>query len=1024
MVEDSIRKKRIHGIMNIYYSNPEVQKAIFEFCKNRETVPQYFEGFGKRPDSLQYTGDIFELVKKGATSFHCSEEIWEDALRISTELNEGEFNELRTGWDLLIDIDCKYFNYARLAAQAVIETLNRFGIENVGLKYSGSKGFHILIPWDAFPKTINGISTSDLFPELPRKLIEFIRYYSEKVFKESLPDDFYSQFENAKIKRGIKCKNCNEMADIYEKVELYCNFCRIGETKKIPKDFLREKYFCPECKRELVQKRSKETYECKKCKLDSTTSPRSFSSTEEIDLFGLMGLDFILISPRHLFRAPYSVNFDEPIFIKKGENMKVIKIGKFIDKFFKKDSKLQIEDISNLNYKTISFNLKNNKTRFGKVTKAIRHIINEKLFQITLESGRKIKVTSGHSLFILKNGKIQTIEGNKINAGDYLVSLRKVSSIKETKKEIILSEEFIKKDFVNKKKHIFLCDFDKNVFDKIYKLNVPKRKKINFYNWKAYNILPLDVYSILIQEYPQLKNKFKGANLKMSHHGGKAFKIPNKLKINKKLMRLLGYYMSEGCCDKKRDRIYFSFGAHEKELISDCINILKTLKLKPNIRKPHKTAIQIEINSNILKLILKKLFNCGINARNKRVPSLIWQVDEILKKEFIHSYIDGDGHLEKKWAKIIISTASKKLQEDLCFLFASIGIGYSLSTRHVTRWAKSNTEQYVFIIQGKKDVEKLGFKSNSKRIKESLTNKFPIKELGLEESILKSRWKNQYLNKKIISRSKNFIKQLNPTNEILSLVNGDASFIKVKEIKEIKSKNKYVYDLSIENDENFVGGNCILLHNSLHEKTGLSSVVLTKYELDDFEPKHANPLKVKIRKFSPEAKKDEAKELIVEALDWFKNREISEGQTDEKITGKYANFKPIKLNELKEDQFPPCIKNILKGVEDGKKRSLFILMNLFRSVGMEKEEIEKKIYEWNGKNKPPLKKGYIQGQLKWAYNKKPKLPPNCKRFYQEVGICSPDGFCGKIKNPLNYVIRKNFVKTKNKDNKKDKIKNS
>ena len=70
MEEQSINEKRIRSLTNLYYSRPDIQKAIFEFSKNRETIPRYFEGFGKRPDSLQYKGDIFELVKKGATSFH------------------------------------------------------------------------------------------------------------------------------------------------------------------------------------------------------------------------------------------------------------------------------------------------------------------------------------------------------------------------------------------------------------------------------------------------------------------------------------------------------------------------------------------------------------------------------------------------------------------------------------------------------------------------------------------------------------------------------------------------------------------------------------------------------------------------------------------------------------------------------------------------------------------------------------------------------------------------------------------
>ena len=88
----SHKEQRIRNLTQIYYSKPEVQKAIFEFCKNREICPRYFEGFGKRPDSFQYTGDIFELVKKGATSFHCSEEIWNDPLKIITGMTEEQAN--------------------------------------------------------------------------------------------------------------------------------------------------------------------------------------------------------------------------------------------------------------------------------------------------------------------------------------------------------------------------------------------------------------------------------------------------------------------------------------------------------------------------------------------------------------------------------------------------------------------------------------------------------------------------------------------------------------------------------------------------------------------------------------------------------------------------------------------------------------------------------------------------------------------------------------------------------------------
>ena len=42
--------------------------------------------------------------------------------------------------------------------------------------------------------------------------------------------------------------------------------------------------------------------------------------------------------------------------------------------------------------------------------------------------------------------------------------------------------------------------------------------------------------------------------------------------------------------------------------------------------------------------------------------------------------------------------------------------------------------------------------------------------------------------------------------------------------------------------------------------------------------------------------------------------------------------------------------------------------------------------------------------------KKPIMPPNCRDFYKDLGVCNPDGVCNKIINPINYTIRVNFAK--------------
>jgi hypothetical protein len=505
----SEREERIRKITHLYYSNPKIQKAIFDFSVNREISPRYFEGFGKRPDSFQYPSDVFELVKKGATSFHCSEERWDNPLNVKTGMSEKELNELRIGWDLIIDIDCKWFDYSKLAANAVIKVLKNNGVNNIGVKFSGSKGWHIIIPWKAFPKQINDIKTENLFPSLPRAIINYIRFYSEDELKKTLPEDFFEQFKLIKIKRGIKCDTCKEIVNEYKLVNFFCDSCKIGEERKIPIEDKGE-FKCPNCRKNLIQKTSIPFYECRKCGKTSIKNPDNFSKTIETDLFELMGLDLVLVSPRHLFRMPYS----------------------------------------------------------------------------------------------------------------------------------------------------------------------------------------------------------------------------------------------------------------------------------------------------------------------------------------------------------------------------------------------------------------------------------------------------------------------------------------------------------------------------LHEKTALASVVIDKSKISEFLPKDADPFKIEIKNFLPDCKEGEANQLLIQALDWKRENSPQEEK-------KNFEYKPIQITDRSEKNFPPCIKKILLGIEDGKKRALFALINFLRSVGTEKDELEQILYSWNEKNKPPLQTGYIKTQISWALKKKPIMPPNCMEFYQGVGVCLPDELCRKIKNPVNYLVRKNFSLNRGKSpKKKDNFKNS
>lgn len=307
--EQEFKESRVRGIALTYYSRKDILDAIYKFSKKREVSPRYYNGFGKRPDSFQYPSDIISLVKRGATSFHCSEEIWEDPLKISTDFSEEDYNEIRDGWDLVIDIDCNWIDYSKKAALAIITALEYRGVKNYGIKFSGSKGFHIIVPWEAFPKFFGDKKTSDMFPEFPRAIVNYLKDLSRPILEE-LIKDMPNDFANLEGYTGVKCEDCNNLASENFQITIRCPKCHpphIEIFKTSMKDYKKRK--CPTCSSQLEEEKKSSYYFCSHCDKDSLTNSQNFN--EKIlatDIFKILGLDVLLVSPRHLFRMPYSLH--------------------------------------------------------------------------------------------------------------------------------------------------------------------------------------------------------------------------------------------------------------------------------------------------------------------------------------------------------------------------------------------------------------------------------------------------------------------------------------------------------------------------------------------------------------------------------------------------------------------------------------------------------------------------------------------------------------------------------------------
>lgn len=157
-----------------YYSNDFVAQQIFAASKDREVAGAFWDGsYDKRPNMLQYKADIIQMAKKGVSSFHLSVEHWKNAMALSAERG---YDALRSGFDLILDIDSKLgVEESQLAARLICRLLEKYGIKNYGIKFSGRRGFHISLPWVMFPKTVDYKPAEGMYPLLPRIVASFIR---------------------------------------------------------------------------------------------------------------------------------------------------------------------------------------------------------------------------------------------------------------------------------------------------------------------------------------------------------------------------------------------------------------------------------------------------------------------------------------------------------------------------------------------------------------------------------------------------------------------------------------------------------------------------------------------------------------------------------------------------------------------------------------------------------------------------------------------------------------------------------
>jgi hypothetical protein len=79
-------------------------------------------------------------------------------------------------------------------------------------------------------------------------------------------------------------------------------------------------------------------------------------------------------------------------------------------------------------------------------------------------------------------------------------------------------------------------------------------------------------------------------------------------------------------------------------------------------------------------------------------------------------------------------------------------------------------------------------------------------------------------------------------------------------------------------------------------------------------------------------------------------------------------------------------------------------VNFLVLAGWDYDKVDAWIADFNKNSPEPLREVTIKGHLRHHKGLKDKMmPPSCRKFYEDIGVCHPDSLCNRIKNPIHYA---------------------
>ena len=256
-------------------------------------------------------------------------------------------------------------------------------------------------------------------------------------------------------------------------------------------------------------------------------------------------------------------------------------------------------------------------------------------------------------------------------------------------------------------------------------------------------------------------------------------------------MTLLGFYVAEGSCSD-RNGIRLSIGRGNRAIAAEMADRMQArvrhradaLRIQRTVRPSLKLVNRVAASA------WQEMFGFrGAESHTKRIPDLVFNVAAPLRLAFLRGYLRGDGTAAAGRRRI--RNSSYDLASGLMYLLSSLGVVASLSEHEpdgVVRQIRGQPcmtrhRHWQITVSAAEDL----------RLLEATWSDHPAAE-GIREHVAR------------VGKS---------INRRFESIDGDLMALPVVAIDEVTPSNGYVYDFSVEDDENFVAGmGGICCHNT------------------------------------------------------------------------------------------------------------------------------------------------------------------------------------------------------------------